>query len=253
MNDVRQFVDIHSHVVFGADDGAGTLDEAIELMKRDRAEGAVAVFATPRYDPETGFVPEASFVLEKFAALREAAAKEIPDLLLFLGSECSCSWDLGRRIRRNKAFRMNGTEYVLASFPEYGRADVSPEMIRDNLAELQRQGFRPILSGPETCRALAENRDLVKELAGSGILFQVNPFNLDRNLSVRTKEAAQWMARERLISFIGSDMRGCSPGRTPRVKEGVAWLYAHTDKAYADAVCFGNAVRMLIAGRQGSE
>ena len=79
MSEVRQFVDIHSHIIFGADDGAGTLDEALEMLKRDREEGAVAVFATPCYAPERGYAPEASFVLEKFALLREAAAREIQE------------------------------------------------------------------------------------------------------------------------------------------------------------------------------
>ena len=244
---IRQFVDIHSHIIFGADDGVGTLDEAIEMLKRDRAEGAVAVFATPHYAPENGFSPEASYVREKFAILQEAAAKEIPDLRLFLGTECYCAWDLARRIHRNEAFRMNGTDYVLVEFLEYGSVDETPEMIRANLAELRRQGFKPILAHPESSRTLAENRELLRELTDSGVLLQVNGFNLDLNLSVRTKEMAQWLARERLISFIGSDMHGRLPKRTPRMKEGIAWLYEHTDREYADAVCFGNAVRKLIS------
>lgn len=44
---MRKYIDIHSHIIFGADDGAETPDEAIELLKLDRDEGAYAVFATP--------------------------------------------------------------------------------------------------------------------------------------------------------------------------------------------------------------
>ena len=33
--------------------------------------------------------------------------------------------------------------------------------------------------------------------------------------------------------------------RKPRMKEGLAWLYEHTDEAYADAVAFGNAQKMF--------
>lgn len=245
MREQKQFVDINSHIVFGADDGAETLDEALEMLRRDREEGAAAVFATPRYEPERGFAPEASYVLEKFAILKEAAAKEFPDVRLFLGSECYGAWDLARRIHRNEAFRMNGTDYVLVAFLEYGSIDETPEKIRTNMAEFQRQGLRPIITQPESCRTLAEDRELLRELTDSGVLLQVNAFNLDLNLSVRTKEMAQWLARERLISFIGSDTHGRFPKRTPRLKEGIAWLYDHTDKAYADAVCFGNAIRLL--------
>ncbi|MBR0514459.1 MAG: hypothetical protein IJK06_09470 [Clostridia bacterium] len=243
----RQFVDIHSHIIFGADDGAETLDEAIELLKRDWNEGAAAVFATPHYAPENGFAPEAFYVREKFEMLKETAARDIPGLRLFLGSECYGAWDVARRIRRNEAFRMNGTDYVMVDFLEYGSTEETPEMIRANLAEMIRQGLKPILAHPESSRTLAENRDLVMQLTEMGVLLQVNGFNLDLNLSVRTKEMAQWLAKERLVSFIGSDMHGRLPKRTPRMKEGIAWLYRNTDKEYADAVCFGNAVRMLIA------
>ena len=243
-------MDIHSHIVFGADDGVGTLDEALEMLRRDREEGAAAVFATPSYAPESGFAPEASYVLEKYAILKEAAASELPDLRLFLGSECYCAWDLSRRIHRNEAFRMNGTDYVLVSFLEYGSIDETPERIQANMEELRRNGLRPIIAQPECCRTLAENRDLLRELTDSGALVQVNAFNLDLNLSVRTKEMAQWLAKERLITFIGSDMHGRFPKRTPRLKEGVAWLYEHTDSAYADDVCFGNAIRLLTGIRK---
>ena len=145
---------------------------------------------------------------------------------------------------------MNGTDYVLVEFLEYGSVDETPDRIRTNIAELRRQGLRPVIAHPESNRTLAENRDLLWEMADAGALIQVNGFNLDLNLSVRTKEMAQWLVRERLVSFIGSDMRSCRPGQTPRMKDGVAWLYEHTDREYADAVCFGNAVRMLIALQQ---
>ena len=57
---------------------------------------------------------------------------------------------------------------------------------------------------------------------------------------------ARWMAKERLISFIGSDMHGTRPGKhKPRLKEGIQWLYENTDEEYADAVCFGNAAKLL--------
>ena len=44
MPEPKRLIDIHSHIIFGADDGAQSLDEAIELLKLDRDEGAYAVF-----------------------------------------------------------------------------------------------------------------------------------------------------------------------------------------------------------------
>ncbi len=42
MDELKKFVDTHSHIVFGADDGALSLKEAIDLLKLDRDEGAYA-------------------------------------------------------------------------------------------------------------------------------------------------------------------------------------------------------------------
>ena len=77
MTDRRKFIDIHSHIVYGADDGAQSLDEAIELLKLDREEGAYAVFATPHYGIENVGTPEASLVMQKFELLKERAAVEV--------------------------------------------------------------------------------------------------------------------------------------------------------------------------------
>ena len=41
-------VDIHSHIIFKADDGTQSLEEAIDLLQLDRAEGIRTVFATPQ-------------------------------------------------------------------------------------------------------------------------------------------------------------------------------------------------------------
>ena len=39
--------DIHSHIIYGVDDGARTLEEAADLVAVDIIEGAEAIIATP--------------------------------------------------------------------------------------------------------------------------------------------------------------------------------------------------------------
>ena len=89
MAENKKFIDIHSHIIFGADDGAGSLDEAIGLLKLDREEGAYAVFATPHYGIENIYTPDAALVMQKFELLKERAAAEVPEAKLYLGTECT--------------------------------------------------------------------------------------------------------------------------------------------------------------------
>ena len=247
MDETKRFTDIHSHIIFGADDGAGSLTEAIGLLKLDRDEGARAVFATPHYGRENGYAPDAAGVAQKFELLKARAAEEVPEVRLYLGTEWYCAWTLADRVHRREAFRMNGTDYVLAEFLEYGDTHETSQKILGNLLELQRRGFKPILAHPERYKALQEDWDTLRKITDSGILLQVNAYDLFLNLSLKTRELAQWLAKEKMISFIGSDMHGLPPKRTPRMREGINWLYEHTDEAYADAVAFGNAERLLMA------
>ena len=246
MEEKYQFIDIHSHIIYGADDGAGSLGEAVRLLELDQEEGAAAVFATPHYGKENGYAPDAAGVMQTFERIRERAAEEVPGLQLYLGTEWYCAWNLGERIRRREAFRMNDTDYVLVEFLEYSDEHESADRILTNLAEVKRQGFKPILAHPERYKAMQEDWNLAKRVCDLGVLMQVNAYDLDLNWKIRTKELAQWLAEERMISFIGSDMHGVYNGkRVPKMKEGIRWLYEHTDREYADAVAFGNAERLL--------
>ena len=72
----------------------------------------------------------------------------------------------------------------------------------------------------------------------------LNPKDATRNL-------AQWLTKEKLISFIGSDMHGTrikhngKPARRLQMKEGVSWLYENVDDEYANDIVRVNAEKYL--------
>ena len=70
------FSDIHSHIIYGADDGAQSMTEAIRMLQADRDQGAAAVFATPHYGIENGYAPDAAGVMRAFERIKERAAEE---------------------------------------------------------------------------------------------------------------------------------------------------------------------------------
>ena len=247
MAELKRFIDIHSHIIFGADDGAQSLMEAVRMLKLDRDEGAFAVFATPHYGRENNnYTPDAAMVMRNFELLKERAAEEVPEVRVYLGTEWFCSYDLADRVRRRDAFRMNGTDYVLTEFREWCGMHEDADVITENLTRLRESGYRPVLAHAERFRALQDDWDLARRIREGGTLLQVNAYDLYLNSGARTRNLAQWLAKERLASFVGSDMHGTRAGaRKPRMKEGIDWLYEHTDEAYADAVAFGNAEELF--------
>ena len=77
MTEVIQFIDIHSHIIYGADDGAESMTEAIRMLQADRDQGAAAVFATPHYGRENNnYLPKAAGVREKFELLKAMSGRK---------------------------------------------------------------------------------------------------------------------------------------------------------------------------------
>ena len=242
----REIADIHSHIVFGVDDGAQTMEEALELLKLDWEEGVRSVFVTPHYGEENGYAPNAEEVMRRFGQLQAAARESLPDLQLYLGTEWYCSEQIVERIRRKEAWPMMPSDWYLVEFLEWGDLTEDGETMLRRLTMMKENSIKTILSHPERYRALQQDYDLVRRICDLGVLLQVNAYDLYLNQKDATRNLAQWMAEERLISFLGSDMHGTRPGkRTPKMKEGVQWLYEHTDAAYADDVVRRNAERIL--------
>lgn len=230
-------VDIHSHIVFNVDDGAGSLKEAVQLVRLDYEEGIRTLFATPHYGIENGYAPAAETVKRRFAVIREA----VDFMPVYLGTEWYCAEDLRERILRKEAFPMGESDFYLVEFLEWGPVSEPAEVIESRLKKLRENGIRLILAHPERYRAVQEDWDLVPRLCDLGVRMQVNAYDIV--LNQKTAALCQWMARQGMISFIGSDMHGLPPKRVPRMKEGIQWLRENVPDA--EAILHGNAEKLL--------
>lgn len=241
-------VDIHSHIVPAVDDGSQSVSESMELLSLDREEGIDAVFATPHYGEENGYAPGRDLVHSRFRDLSGEKLRR-PDSVprgLYLGTEWYCSEDIVRRIKKEEAFPMGASDWYMVEFLEWGSLTESGETILRRLTGMKQAGIHTILAHPERYRALQQDWDLARRICDLGVLLQVNAYDLFLNQKAATQDLAQWMARERLISFLGSDMHGTRPGsRRPLMKEGIRWLYENTDRDYADRVVRVNAENYL--------
>ena len=92
---------------------------------------------------------------------------------------------------------------------------------------------------------------MAKRICDLGVLLQVNAYDLFLSATDATRNLAQYLAREKMISFLGSDMHGTrilkkgKEARKPKMKDGIRWLYENVDKEYADDVVRRNAERLL--------
>ena len=238
--------DIHSHVLPGLDDGSISMEESLELLRLDREEGVRTVFATPHYNRESGFAPTAADTFTVFNRLQAAARETCPEVELFFGTEWYCSENIVERIRNKEAWPMMPSDWYMVEFLEWECCAEPAETILRRLKKLKDNNIKTILAHAERYTALQEDRDLVKRICDLGVLLQVNAFDLQRNTKEDTRELARWMAKEHLISFLGSDMHGIRPARRfPKMRKGIRWLYENVDEDYANDVVRRNAEKYL--------
>lgn len=242
-------VDIHSHILPGVDFGEKDTEGSLELLAAARAEGIRDVIATPHYGKQIGFAPRADAVRAAFEEIRktkEQKTKALHGLRLYLGEQVYCSGNAAEEFRSGKALRLNNTRYALVDFLEFGVFHEDGKDILERLEKLVKsKAVSPILAHAERYTALQKDRDSLKRIQDMGVLIQVNAFDLALNKNRQTRETAQWLAEERMISFIGSDMNNRFPARMPKMREGIDWLYEHTDEEYADRVVRKNAEKYL--------
>ncbi|MBR2663889.1 MAG: hypothetical protein IKE25_09260 [Clostridia bacterium] len=242
-------VDIHSHIIPGVDDGARTANEAADLITLDREEGMSVIFATPHYGIENGYAPEKSLVQSRFNELlmkKNIWQSPDPSSSLHIGTEWYCSDEIVQRILRKEAFPMGMSDWYMVEFLEWGDLTEPSDIFLYRLSKMKQAGINTILAHPERYKAIRQDWNLAKRIADLGVLLQINVYDLVLNKAESVRNLTQWMVREKLVSFIGSDMHGTREGsRKPRMKEGICWLYENNDREYADSVVRKNAEKYL--------
>ena len=232
--------DTHAHVVFGVDDGATDLEMSVAMIRNAFKQGITDIVCTSHSWGDTKAYSGHLYEVER--KLRELC---IP-VILHHGTEIACAKELLPQviedIQKQKVHTMLSSNYVMVEFAIDAPADEVIHCVKQITIQTN---TKVILSHTERYKHLAGNMKAIKLLQFMGCLFQVNAYSLAETDNHEVKLFANWLLKHKLISFIGSDMHQTNH-RPPKVKKGIDFIYQHCDKAYADAICFVNAEKLLI-------
>ncbi len=198
------FIDLHSHILPGFDDGASDDGEFLEMARVAVRGGTVCMAATPHYDLE-------SLNLELpavFAAVEEHRGllheNDVP-LELVAGVEVRINAGLYRLAAdgdgmEELALGGNG-KYLLCDLPLIDVPTATPDI----LFKIQLSGFTPILAHPERNRFLANRLERVRELVERGVEIQVNSGSLEGLYGKAALRNAFALLDEGIARLVASD------------------------------------------------
>lgn len=207
-------IDLHCHILPTVDDGAQSMEEALEMARLAWEDGIVRMVATPH---DTGWWGDGwQNAREGVRALqRELDGREIP-LQVLPGMETRIDPDTLHRARTGMALTLNNSRYLLIELP-YNHY---PPYVEQVLFDLQVAGYAPILAHPERFSFLADDPMKLFRLVQRGALVQVTTTSIIGEFGRGTRDFTRLLLEHRLAHIIASDGHRASI-RSPILSQGV--------------------------------
>jgi len=239
--DTRGYVDLHSHVLPGLDDGAGTIEESLELARALSASGVRVLAATPhcseRY-PTTARQLNAGLASVRLALRQAGIAIE-----LVAGAEIALDRLRGLDDETLEAFTFGGAgRFVLLEFPYDGW----PVGLPRQLGDLAAAGIGAVLAHPERNREVQAAPQRLAGFVDEGALVQVNAGSFLRAHSGRVETVAWSLLESGLVHLLASDSHG--PGNRPTLADAADSLPAAVFECLAR-----DAPAAILAGNRPPE
>lgn len=240
-------IDIHSHIVYGIDDGAEGYEQSLRLIGMEYEQGVRGIFCTSH---SYGMVDHHEEYHRNFVKIKNAAQAIYSDLSLYEGCEVLCAKhnmsETMQRIEKGIFPTMNGTKYVLAEFDPYATAGM--EEMRCCLEYILDHGYIPIIAHAERYRVIYDDpmHDVMR-MKERGCLVQINLFSVEQDTGWR-KELANEFLEHQLVDLAGTDTHNLYY-KSPKVSAGATALQQYGAK-YANKVLYGNAMKLIRSKEQ---
>lgn len=238
--DIEKVFDCHAHVLPGVDDGAQSIEQALNMLRIAESEGIRHMVATPHLvldGTQDAFLQNVTSAYHK---LCQTAEDEGIRVSLYLGFETAISDSLLHESHLF-AYAMCGSPWLLVE--EY--ASNSDDTLEELLYTLKHQGLKMILAHPERSPWFAHDLKKLERLAQDGVKIQVNTGSIVGMFGPRVQKTVKKMAGKGLISLLGTDAHS-DGGRAPYVKEAVSMLSHWVGAEQASYIAEKNAMNIFV-------
>jgi protein-tyrosine phosphatase len=232
-------VDIHSHILWGLDDGAETLEESLAMLKLAAESGTTDIVATPHANSRYRYQPE---VIQQ--RIEEASAATSGKPRIHRGCDFHLSFDNVQDAMENPAkYAINNGPYILVEFPDGPLVGMQRV-----LATLLDCRLIPIMTHPERQMQLRRIPDEFLEWIRMGCLVQVTAQSLLGRFGKQSEESAWQMVRRGLAHFVASDAHD-TEDRPPRLDLAFEALSGRVGDSHAQLLLIENPQAALSGER----
>ena len=225
-------IDIHSHILFGVDDGCETIEDSIKMIENSIKAGVTDLFLTPHFSIRRNYTVSYKIIEDRFIVLQKEVLKRELKIKLYLGSEIDEDTDTCLFKTNGLFHTLNNTKYILIDFGS------RKAHIDDICYELIVKGYKPIIAHPERYFYI-KGIDEVKKWKKTGALIHINASSLF--VGGKVKKQAILLLKNKLVDIISSDTH-----RSKKTINHLSKAFLYIEKKYGKK----EAVRMFIDNPQ---
>lgn len=192
--------DIHSHILYGVDDGAVCIEESVEMAAQAAADGMEAIIATPHYI-EGLYASGYENNLSKLNRLIREIDKAGINMDIYLGNEILITPDILKLVKQGKVTALNESRYLLIELPFFDM----PSYTERVLFNLEIEGYVAVLAHPERNEYIINDLNILYRLIKQGALVQMNISSIEGLYGKWVKKTAFRMLKHCMVHFIGTD------------------------------------------------
>ena len=191
------YVDIHSHVLPGIDDGAKCLDDSRLMIKRMIDFGFSKIICTP-HTMDGVYNNNNDKIISSYNNLINNIEE---DIIIKYSSEYMSDDILLKKIEEKTLLPLHDN-FILIEFSYYS----PPLNLNEIIFRLQLAGYRPIIAHPERYRFFHNDLNKLFDLKNRGCFFQLNLLSTigyyGKDIMIFTDK----LLKNDLIDFVGSDV-----------------------------------------------
>ena len=195
------FVDIHSHILPGIDDGAKDVNESLEMISEMKRLGFSKIIGTPHTYTNI-YENTKESISNSYNYLN---SKLNIDIEIKFASEYMIDEGLIEKAEKRSLLCLS-ENYVLVEM-SYA---APPNKLYDILFNLKINNYIPILAHPERYIYIHNNFKEYFKLKKFGCLFQINLLSANGFYGPAVTKSLNYLIKEGLVDFVGSDFHKMS-------------------------------------------
>lgn len=193
----KSMVDIHSHIVWGLDDGATDIEQSLSLLRAAAESGTTDIVATPHSNAEFAYQGD---LLDQ--RIRELTLRTEGKPRIHRGCDLHLSFDnIDEVLQGLGSYSINGTQYLLVECPDFHVGKHTDKVLQ----RLLDGGIVPVVTHPERNPVLQHRLSRVEEWVEFGCLVQVTALSITGGFGRHACNAASKLLEQGLVHVVASD------------------------------------------------